>query len=377
MMSKYGKLPNGATSLQTGDSIFYLPLSLAYVTGHSAVLLVQVVVLNVAINSNNNALITLLVANNFTELKSHVFKKLDEASLLQVVCADIVERFQLVIFLMLVTIQNISKDGYNLNKAWLADWGNMVLVVFVTEYLVDWIKHAFVTKFNKVDPEVYNRYRSVLWEHFCDAWKLRQPHRVTKHIGFVSLPISCVTLRVVTHALPPELYQALWQHMGYLLPACLLWWLSLCLLKTMLYLLLLGHACKKHKLMVGQPASPSSKAEGGEGEEETAAEDPTVYPHVQSLMGVQMFHRAYKPQGNRNEGHNVGHEPPSPAMHSGYVSSPLMQNTPRGERDMRGELAAMSPLPAPMMSQGQTDQTLRRRGGGGGGGRGGGRGPAG
>ena len=30
---------------------------------------------------------------------------------------------------------------------------------------MDWIKHAFVTKFNKVEPEVYNRYRDVIWEH--------------------------------------------------------------------------------------------------------------------------------------------------------------------------------------------------------------------
>ena len=44
----------------------------------------QVVTLNVAINSQNNSLITLLVANNFTELKGHVFKRFDEGTLLQV-----------------------------------------------------------------------------------------------------------------------------------------------------------------------------------------------------------------------------------------------------------------------------------------------------
>lgn len=33
------------------------------------------------------------------------------------------------------------------------------------EVCVDWIKHAFVTKFNKVEPEVYDRYRDVIWEH--------------------------------------------------------------------------------------------------------------------------------------------------------------------------------------------------------------------
>jgi hypothetical protein len=49
--------------------LFYVGLSMLYVIGHATVLLIQVVVLNVAINSNNNALITLLVANNFTEIK--------------------------------------------------------------------------------------------------------------------------------------------------------------------------------------------------------------------------------------------------------------------------------------------------------------------
>ena len=44
----------------------------------------QVVTLNVAINSQNNSLIMLLVANNFTELKGHVFKKFDEGTLFQV-----------------------------------------------------------------------------------------------------------------------------------------------------------------------------------------------------------------------------------------------------------------------------------------------------
>ena len=34
-----------------------------------------------------------------------------------------------------------------------------------------------------------------------NAWRLREPHRVAKHIGFVSLPLSVVCLRVCYHAL--------------------------------------------------------------------------------------------------------------------------------------------------------------------------------
>ena len=32
----------------------------------------------------------------------------------------------------------------------------MVLFVLCSEVCVDWIKHAFVTKFNKVDQQVWN-----------------------------------------------------------------------------------------------------------------------------------------------------------------------------------------------------------------------------
>ena len=107
----------------------------AYTSTHAYILLVQVVTLNVAINSQNNSLITLLVANNFTELKGHVFKKFDEGTLLQVLCADMVERFQMFIFLLLVTVQNWAKDGRvsSHSFAWLQEWVQAILLVFASE----------------------------------------------------------------------------------------------------------------------------------------------------------------------------------------------------------------------------------------------------
>ena len=72
---------------------------LLYITLHTAVLFYHAVALNVAINSHNNILITLLISNNFVELKSNVFKKCEKENLFQVSCADIVERFQLSVYL--------------------------------------------------------------------------------------------------------------------------------------------------------------------------------------------------------------------------------------------------------------------------------------
>jgi hypothetical protein len=315
---------DGEGEVEAGDgwesarTALYIGMAGVYVVAHSTVLLIQVVTLNVAINSQNNALITLLVANNFTELKGHVFKKFDEGSLLQVLCADMVERFQMIVCLSLVTLQNMSKDSNMYKAEWVQSWFTMVVIVWLTEHLVDWVKHSFVTKFNKIEPEVYDRYREVIWEHVCNAWRLRQPHRVAKHVGFVSLPLACVAARVVQHSLPPSWLSSLLHHSHLLGPLLVLWWLSLCLVKTLVNLFLLGHACRAHHAMKTRrkqpplsPRGPKPAGPRGRGlRDKTPHATPHLGPHaagggggevsdknrerVQELMAVDVFTRALK-----------------------------------------------------------------------------------
>ena len=54
------------------------------VAPHAYPLATQSVALNVAINSHSTILITLLISNNFVELKSNVFKKCEQENLFQV-----------------------------------------------------------------------------------------------------------------------------------------------------------------------------------------------------------------------------------------------------------------------------------------------------
>ena len=54
---------------------------------HASVMLVQVVTLNVAINSHSKALLTIMVSNNFVEIKSSVFKKFEQKNLFQISCS--------------------------------------------------------------------------------------------------------------------------------------------------------------------------------------------------------------------------------------------------------------------------------------------------
>ncbi|CAI5510569.1 unnamed protein product [Closterium sp. Naga37s-1] len=76
---------------------------------HALVLLTQAVTLNVAINSHNHILVTLLVSNNFAEVKSNVFKRFSRENIHKLACLDTVERFHLSCHLLFVVVQNVVK----------------------------------------------------------------------------------------------------------------------------------------------------------------------------------------------------------------------------------------------------------------------------
>jgi hypothetical protein len=54
---------------------------------HTIVMIYQLIALNVAVNSFDHALLTLLVSNQFVEIKGSVFKRFEKESLFQITCA--------------------------------------------------------------------------------------------------------------------------------------------------------------------------------------------------------------------------------------------------------------------------------------------------
>ena len=54
---------------------------------HALVMIYQMISLTVAVNSYDNALLTLLVSNQFVEIKGSVFKKFEKDNLFQITCA--------------------------------------------------------------------------------------------------------------------------------------------------------------------------------------------------------------------------------------------------------------------------------------------------
>ncbi|CAI7588127.1 unnamed protein product [Penicillium bialowiezense] len=224
-------------------------LALAYTVSHATSLFYQVMTLNVAVNSYSNALITLLLSNQFVEIKSTVFRKFEKENLFQLTCADVVERFQLWLMLTIIASRNIVETGaFNfvgnfglgsnlasqsststnstplstpprtassiLPQAFtffpssimssfnsvnsiiptLAQVLGPFLVVLGSEMLVDWLKHAYINKFNNNRPAIYGRFLDVLAkDYYTNAFG---EQNLTRRIGLPVIPLSCLFFRV-------------------------------------------------------------------------------------------------------------------------------------------------------------------------------------
>ena len=235
-----------------GHSKILLPfwlflLALIYTVVHATSLFYQVVTLNVAVNSYSNALITLLISNQFVEIKSTVFKKFEKENLFQLTCADVVERFQLWLMLTIIASRTVVETGglsrgfsalspsssmfaaasatnnsnpltqampprsspsilprsfelvpafFSSLTAYAPTIGHVFgpfLVVLGSEMLVDWLKHAYINKFNNIRPAIYGRFLDVLAkDYYSNAFG---DQNLTKRLGLPVIPLSCLFIR--------------------------------------------------------------------------------------------------------------------------------------------------------------------------------------
>ncbi|XP_060527129.1 protein TAPT1 homolog isoform X2 [Cylas formicarius] len=178
--------------------ITHLVFAIVYVVLHSVLVLFQATTLNVAVNSNNKALLTIMMSNNFVELKGSVFKKFDKNNLFQVSCSDVRERFHLSILLFVVILQTMREYNWKLDIFWVLSFD--CLLVLLAEVLVDWIKHAFITRFNELHLDVYKDYRT---SFAYDMAQTRQKRAFSDHsdlvarrMGFIPLPLGVVMNRI-------------------------------------------------------------------------------------------------------------------------------------------------------------------------------------
>ena len=189
---------------------------------------------------SNNALLTIMMSNNFVEIKGSVFKKFDKNNLFQVSCSDVRERFHLFALLLVVIVQTMKEYGWKEQSFW--DLAPDCLWVLASEFFVDWIKHAFITRFNEVPPDVYKDYTTNL---AYDLAQTKQKHAFSDHsdivsrrMGFIPLPLSVVIIRVIGTAVKGDSAGTLF--------IFILGYLCLVSLRVLCSIVILGKACDFH-----------------------------------------------------------------------------------------------------------------------------------
>ncbi|ERT02430.1 hypothetical protein HMPREF1624_00728 [Sporothrix schenckii ATCC 58251] len=219
----------------SGRSKILLPfgmfcLALVYNIAHTTVLFYQVITLNVAVNSYSNALLSLLMSNQFVEVKSSVFKRTEKENTFQLACADIVERFQLWIVLFIIALRNVVEIGglsvpgagldlgasglledmaakvplhnasilpasFTILPSWLTSVEVLspFLIVIGSEMVVDWIKHGYINKFNNIKPAFYSRILDILCKDYYTNAFLAPA--LIRRLGLPLIPLCTLFLR--------------------------------------------------------------------------------------------------------------------------------------------------------------------------------------
>ncbi|XP_014878044.1 transmembrane anterior posterior transformation protein 1 homolog isoform X2 [Poecilia latipinna] len=246
------------------DSIGVIPhffMAVFYVFLHSILIMVQASTLNVAFNSHNKSLLTIMMSNNFVEIKGSVFKKFEKNNLFQMSNSDIKERFTSYVLLLIVCLRNMEQFSWNPDHLWMLFPD--VFMVVMSEVAVDIIKHAFITKFNDITADVYSEYRASL---AFDLVSSRQKNAYTdysdsvaRRMGFIPLPLAVLLIRVVMSSVKVQ---------GALSYTCVfLFYLGMVTLKVLNSIVLLGKSCvyvkranMEDKLFERPPTAPSFPA---------------------------------------------------------------------------------------------------------------------
>lgn len=190
----------------------FMGIALVYSASHAYVLIYQSVSLHVAANSYSNALMALLLSNQFAELKGAVFKKFDREGLFQVAMSDLTERFQLSLMLFIISIRNLAQlnmtqlglvvpDSWKSWNKWFGAIFGPSMVVLGSEVFVDWLKHCFIIKFNRIKPRVYKNFLYVSSTDFMEVFTSNSRRSTLNEISDyiilakrIGLPISSLCI---------------------------------------------------------------------------------------------------------------------------------------------------------------------------------------
>lgn len=224
--------------------------SIIYLVCHGYVMVYQTVALHVAVNSYSNAFLTLLLSMQFAEIKAALLKKTDKEGLFQLAIADVVERSQLIFLLMIIAIRNLvakSKSQSNvIPNSWNLHATSSVILgvlcgpmfnVVGSELIVDWVKHAYVTKFNRIRPRIYDKFLVITCRDYVTS-----SHKFCDRLGLPIPALVVLFMVMMRPTISDVLDISSWQAVAKTVTKCLAGFAFMVLIKLFLRMTLMKWA---------------------------------------------------------------------------------------------------------------------------------------
>lgn len=171
--------------VQLGCDLF---IAWLVMTLHGVVIMCQGLIYAVALNGSRNALVALLIACQFMEVKGIVYKKFDEGKLFHMALLDLTERFTLFVALTFVVAEDM------VSTASLVPDGTMLVEcvkIFACEIVLDALKHASLAKFNDVRPGMYREF----FRSLTGDVEFSQSHTVNRVVGIEPFGMAALVVR--------------------------------------------------------------------------------------------------------------------------------------------------------------------------------------
>jgi len=101
---------------------------------------------------------------------------------------------------LVLLLNLVQKADLDALTVWTS-FGRQMGQVLLAEVIADWVKHAFITKFNALDPGLYTRFAMVLVKDVTEARSdasrpvLDHTHSLARRMGLAQLPLACIVVR--------------------------------------------------------------------------------------------------------------------------------------------------------------------------------------
>ncbi|KAK2718443.1 hypothetical protein QYM36_005680 [Artemia franciscana] len=102
----------------------------------------------------------------------------------------------------MVVIQTMREYAWKENRFWIL-FPNCIAVL-LAEPIIDWVKHAFITRFNDIPIDVYKDFTTSLAYELAETKQKFAPtdHSdiVARKMSFTPIPLSVLVIRIILQA---------------------------------------------------------------------------------------------------------------------------------------------------------------------------------